>query len=144
MESIHDCNNAETSQDKDLNSFPKNVPQELPDDPVELYETTVKIELDKVRSEGRTPNYKESFLAIEVDTEKCLRDSEGSIRLYAGYVVHPGDSGFDIGDLISIPESDDNRRAPFRRTHKMADGSCLQSRKEYLHLLPNLKKYSDP
>ena len=103
MPSIHDYINADTSQNKDLNSFPKNAPQELPDDPVDLYETTVKIELDKVRSAGQTPNYKESFLAIEIDMEKCLRDSEGFIRLFAGYVVHPGDSGFDIGDLISIP-----------------------------------------
>ena len=109
MPSIHDYINAEPSQNKDLNSFLENAPQELPDDLVDLYETTVKIKLDKVRSEGRTPSYKESFLAIEADIEKCLRDSEGLVRLFVGYVVHPGDSGFGNRDLISIPKSNDNK-----------------------------------
>lgn len=109
MPSIHDSINADTSQNKDLISFPKNAPQELPDDPVELYETTVKIKLDELRSAGQTPNYKESFLAIEMDEEQSIRDSEGFIRLVAGYVVHPGDSKFNIGDLISIRCSNDNK-----------------------------------
>ena len=90
MASIHDCINANTSQNKDLDSFPKNAPQELPDDPVGLYETTFKIKLDKAMSDGITPNYKESFLAIDIDGEQCIRNSEGCIRLAAGYVVHPG------------------------------------------------------
>jgi len=109
MPSIHDYINADTTQNKDLNSFLKNPPQELADDPVDLYETTIKIEVDKARSAGQTLGYKESFLAIEIDIEKCLRDSEGLVRLFVGYVVHPGDSGFDIKDLISIPRSYDNK-----------------------------------
>lgn len=109
MPSIHDYINADPSQNKDLNSFLKNAPQELPDDAVDLYKTTVKIELDKMRSEGRTTNYKESFLAIEVDKKKSFPDSDRLIRVFVGYVVHPGDSGFDIGDLISIPRSYDSK-----------------------------------
>jgi hypothetical protein len=46
MPSIHDYIDADTSQNKDLDSFPKNAPQELPDDPVNDYETTIKIVLD--------------------------------------------------------------------------------------------------
>lgn len=109
MPSIYDYINPDILKNEDLNSFPKNAPQELPDDPVELYETAIKIAVDKMRSEGKTPNYKESFLAIDIDGEKCVRDSDRFIKLATGNVVHPGDSEFDIGDLISIRCSNDNK-----------------------------------